>query len=141
MSPHQTPRPEQPNFFRPRYYSKEQTEQEAPSVKAGMSLKKMATQRRQYVQLIIGVCKDSKLGQFIACSAITFCHHFYLARVRSCCCRACSTQWHVVTRLGAGYAASNAAAASHAPRLPLAAAICLVLPLGRRPCSRMTHFW
>jgi hypothetical protein len=80
MSPHQTPRPEQPNFFRPRYYSKEQTEQEAPSVKAGMSLKKMANQRRQYVQLIIGVCKESKLGQFIACSAITFCHHFYLAR-------------------------------------------------------------
>ena len=89
MSPHQTPQPEQPNFFRPRYYSKEQTEQEAPSVKAGMSLKKMANQRRQYVQLIIGVCKESKLGQFIACSAITFCHHFYLARVR---CRVSGTQ-------------------------------------------------
>ena len=82
MSPHQTPRPEQPNFFRPRYYTKEQTEQEAPSVRAGMSLKKVATQRKQYVKLIIEICRHSHLGQFIACSAITFCHHFYLARVR-----------------------------------------------------------
>lgn len=77
-----SPRPEQPNFFRPRYYSKQQTEAQAPSVKAGMSVKKVATQRKQYVKLITEVCKLLQLNQYVACSAFTFCHHFYLVRVR-----------------------------------------------------------
>lgn len=75
-----SPRPEQPNFFRPRYYSKQQTEAQAPSVKAGMSVKKVATQRKQYVKLITEACKFLKLNQYVACSAFTFCHHFYLVR-------------------------------------------------------------
>lgn len=83
-SPLQTPQPEQvPNFFRPRYYTKRQTEAEAPSVKAGMTVKKVANMRRQYVKLITEICKRLGLNQYVACSAFTFCHHFYLVRVRA----------------------------------------------------------
>jgi cyclin T len=79
-SPASSPRPAQPNFFRPRIYSKQQVEDDAPSVKAGMTVKRAGNFRKQYVTMINNVCKMLKLNSYVYGTAVTFCHHFYLVR-------------------------------------------------------------
>ncbi len=82
-SPLQSPRPAQPNFFRPRVYTKQQVEDDAPSVKAGLTVKRVGVFRKQYVNMIHNVCKLLKLNGYVYGTAVSFCHHFYLVRVRT----------------------------------------------------------
>ena len=82
-SPLQSPRPAVPSFFRPRHYTKQQAEDEAPSVRAGMTLKRVAINRKNYVNMITNVCKKLGLNNSVRVAAINFLHHFYLVRVRT----------------------------------------------------------
>lgn len=68
--------------FRPRFFTKSQLEEEAPSVRAGMTLEKYARAQRQYTMMIKEMCQKMRHLSSVNFAAVSFCHHFYAVRVR-----------------------------------------------------------
>jgi hypothetical protein len=77
--------------FRPRFYTKEQLEEKAPSIQAGMAPEKYARAQRQYTIMIKEMCQKMRHTSSINFAAVSFCHLFYAVRVSelhhvdSCC--------------------------------------------------------
>lgn len=68
--------------FRPRFFTKLQLEEQAPSVRAGMTLEKYARAQRQYTMMIKEMCQKMRHLSSVNFAAVSFCHHFYAVRVR-----------------------------------------------------------
>lgn len=66
--------------FRPRFYTKEQLEEKAPSIQAGMAPEKYARAQRQYTIMIKEMCQKMRHTSSINFAAVSFCHLFYAVR-------------------------------------------------------------